>query len=72
MTTDEILELNEKRFVSHTTTMICASCGTAFKISNRHIIPFEFEILNEQIGKIWMPCPKCDEQYDLGICRYTK
>lgn len=70
LSTDEILELNEKRFISNTTGMNCSKCGTDFKVSNRHILPFEFEILNGNIGKIWIPCPRCDEKYDLGICRY--
>ena len=70
LSTDEILELNEKRFISNTTGMNCSKCGTNFKVSNRHILPFEFEILNGNIGKIWIPCPRCNEKYDLGICRY--
>lgn len=70
LSTDEILDLNEKRFISNTTGMNCSKCGTDFKVSNRHVLPFEFEILNENIGKIWIQCPRCDEKYDLGICRY--
>lgn len=69
--TEEILESNEKRFVSHSTGMKCAKCGEEFKITNRHILPFEFEKLNDNIGRIWIPCPRCNESYDLGICRHT-
>lgn len=70
MTTDDILAINKRRFTSQTTGMTCAMCGTEFKINNREILPFEFEKLNENIGKIWIPCPRCDERYDLGICRH--
>ena len=44
MTTEQILEINERRFVSQRTGIVCASCGADFKISNRHLLPFEFEI----------------------------
>ena len=27
--------------------------------------------LNDKIGKIHMPCPKCGEEYDLGICTHN-
>lgn len=70
LSTDEILELNKKRFISNTTGMNCSKCGTDFKVSNRNLLPFEFEILNGSIGKIWIQCPRCDKKYDLGICRY--
>lgn len=68
--TEEILNANEKRFVSHTTTIKCAKCGVELKINNRHLLPFEYEKINNSIGKIWIPCPICDEKYDLGICRH--
>ncbi len=71
MTTEQILESNEKRFVSQTTGMVCASCGADFKVGNRHLLPFEFETLNDTIGKIWIRCPICDNKYDLGICKYN-
>ena len=32
---------------------------------------FEFEKINDTIGKIWIPCPICDEKYDLGICKHN-
>lgn len=67
---DQILKMNDRRFISQTTKIICAMCGEDFKISNRHKLPFKFELLNNKIGKIWMPCPKCGEEYDLGICIY--
>ena len=70
ISTDEILEFNNKRFVSNTTGMNCSKCGADYKVNNRRILPFEFETLNEHIGKIWIPCPRCEEKYDLGICRY--
>lgn len=70
MKSEDILKLNEKRFISQTTKIICAHCGADFKISNRHKLPFEVEKLNDDIGKIWMPCPSCNEKYDLGICIY--
>ena len=71
LTTEQILEMNGKRFVSQTTRMVCASCGAEFEVNNRHLLPFEFEKLNDTIGKIWIPCPRCDEKYDLGICKHN-
>jgi len=71
MKSEEILKINEKRFVSHSTGIICAKCGGEFKINNRHRLPFTFEKLNDKIGKIYMPCPKCGEEYDLGICTHN-
>ena len=69
MTTEQILELNEKRFVSHTTNMVCALCGITFKVSNRHLLPFTFEKIDDTIGRIWISCSSCGEKYDLGVCR---
>ena len=69
MTTEQILELNEKRFVSHLTNMVCALSGAAFKVSNSYLLAFKFEKINDTIGRIWIPCSSCSAKYDLGVCR---
>ena len=68
--TEKLLEMNEKRFISQITKIGCAICGSEFKVYNRDPIPFEFETLNESIGKIFMTCPVCGAKYDLGICTH--
>ncbi len=70
MKTEEILKINSRRFVSHTTRINCAHCGNDFKINNREPIPFEYQTINKNIGKIYLKCPNCKEEYDLGICSY--
>lgn len=71
MTTEEILKMNEKRFISHSTIIKCAKCGNEFKINNRYKLPFRFKKINDSIGEIIMPCASCHEEYDLGICIHT-
>lgn len=71
MDTNQILKNNEKRFVSQTTKLTCATCGSDFKVSNRQALPFQFEKLNDEIGKIWMSCENCKTTYDLGICKHN-
>jgi len=64
---DKILERNRKRFVSHTTHLICAHCGGDIPLTNRELLPLKIELVLDNLAKIHFSCPKCDETYDIGL-----
>lgn len=66
-----LLALNEKRFVSQTTHFICAKCGGNTPISNRYRLPLKAEKETGNLIRLHFPCPKCNEEYDLGLVTLT-
>lgn len=69
MNSENIIELNKKRFISQITHFTCAKCGGDNKISNRDILPFNIIDLTNDLIQINFTCEKCSENYDLGICK---
>lgn len=69
MNSEDIIKLNKKRFISQTTHLICAKCGSDNKVSNRDILPFNLIELTNNLIQINFTCEKCSETYDLGICK---
>jgi Zn finger protein HypA/HybF involved in hydrogenase expression len=64
---ESIIDQNRQRFISQTTHIICAKCGGDTPISNRELLPIKTEFVTDKIVRIFFPCPKCDETYDLGL-----
>lgn len=69
---NSILASNENRFVSQTTGITCAKCGDTYKLNNRHLIPFRVERASKHLIQIFIPCPRCNEEYDLGYMRFVE
>lgn len=64
---DDVVRINQGRFVSQTTHFICAKCGGDTPLSNRELLPIKTELVVDKLVRIYFPCPKCDETYDIGL-----
>lgn len=64
---DDVIEINRRRFVSQTTHFICAKCGGNTPLSNRELLPLQTTLVADKLVRIYFPCPKCDETYDIGL-----
>lgn len=64
---DDVLRINQDRFISQTTHTICAKCGGDTSLTNRELLPFKTELVVDKLVRIYFPCPKCDECYDIGL-----
>jgi predicted RNA-binding Zn-ribbon protein involved in translation (DUF1610 family) len=64
---DDIVRINQGRFISQTTHFICAKCGGDTPLSNRELLPLKTELVADKLVRIYFPCPKCDETYDIGL-----
>ena len=64
---DDVVRINQGRFISQTTHFICAKCGGDTPLSNRELLPLKTELVADKLVKIYFPCPKCDETYDIGL-----
>lgn len=64
---DDVVRINQGRFISHTTHFICAKCGGDTPLTNRELLPLKTELVADKLVRIYFPCPKCDETYDIGL-----
>ena len=64
---DDAIRINQGRFISQTTHFICAKCGGDTPLSNRELLPLKTELVADKLVRIYFPCPKCDETYDIGL-----
>jgi len=64
---DDVVRINQGRFISQTTHFICAKCGGDTPLSNRELLPLKTELVADKLVRIYFPCPKCDETYDIGL-----
>ena len=64
---DDVVRINQGRFISQTTHFICAKCGGDTPLSNRELLPLKTELVVDKLVRIYFPCPKCDETYDIGL-----
>lgn len=64
---DDVVKINQGRFISQTTHFICAKCGGDTPLTNRELLPLKTELVADKLVRIYFPCPKCDETYDIGL-----
>ena len=64
---DDVVRINQGRFISQTTHFICAKCGGDTPLTNRELLPLKTELVADKLVRIYFPCPKCDETYDIGL-----
>ena len=64
---DDVVRINHGRFISQTTHFICAKCGGDTPLTNRELLPLKTELVADKLVRIYFPCPKCDETYDIGL-----
>ena len=64
---DDVVRINQGRFISQTTHFICAKCGGNTPLTNRELLPLKTELVADKLVRIYFPCPKCDETYDIGL-----
>jgi len=64
---DDVVRINQGRFISQTTHFICAKCGGDTPLTNRELLPLKTELVADKLVRIYFPCPKCEETYDIGL-----